>query len=98
MPYLVSLTHPNLQILGKTQRGVFPISGQSLLKENYNSRSNDDIEMKLGPATKLDKRNKLTSIKFDNDVMSLHCNIIVIFPVYGQFRAIRKPDSGGMVC
>ena len=54
--------------------------------------------MKLGPVTKLDKRNKLTSIKFDNDVMSLYCNVIVTFPVYGQFRAIRKPDSGGMVC
>ena len=54
--------------------------------------------MKLGPVTKLDKRNKLTSIKFDNDVMSLYCNVIVIFPVYGQFRAIRKPGSGGMVC
>ena len=26
------------------------------------------------------------------------CDVIVIFPIYGQFWAIRKPDSKGMVC
>ena len=37
----------------------FRISGQSLMKENcYNSRTSDDIDMKLGLGTKLDKRNK----------------------------------------
>ena len=46
------------------------ISGQTLIKENYhNSRTSDDIDMKLGPATKLDKRNKTTSKKVDVDVM-----------------------------
>ena len=25
--------------------------------------------------------------------MSANCNIIIIFPMYGQFRVIRKPDS-----
>ena len=30
--------------------------------------------------------------------MSLHCNVIVIFPIYGQFGAIQKPDSGRIVC
>ena len=53
--------------------------------------------MKLGPVTKLDKRNKTTSKKFDDDVMSENCDVIVIFPIYGQFGAIRKPDSGRMV-
>ena len=39
----------------------FWISGQSLIKENgHNSRTNDGIDMKLGPVTKLDKRNKET--------------------------------------
>ena len=42
----------------------FRISGQSLIKENcHNSRTSDDIDMKLGPVTKLDKRNKTTSKK-----------------------------------
>ena len=39
--------------------------------------------MKLGPVTKLDKRNKTTSKSFDDDVMSANCDVIVIFPIYG---------------
>ena len=39
----------------------FPISSQSLIKENcHNSRTSDDIDMKLGPVPKLDKRTKTT--------------------------------------
>ena len=56
----------------------FRISGQSLIKENcHNSRTSDDIDMKFGPVTKLDKRNKITSKNFDNDVMSENCDVIV---------------------
>ena len=36
--------------------------------------------MKLGPVTKLDKRNKTTSADFDNDVVLTNCDTIVIFP------------------
>ena len=54
--------------------------------------------MKLGPVTRLDKRNKTTSKKFDNDLMSKNFDVIVIFSIYGQFGAIRKPDSGRIVC
>ena len=54
--------------------------------------------MKLGPVTKLDKRNKATSKKFDDNVMSENCDVIAIFPIYGQFGLIWKPDSGGIVC
>ena len=43
--------------------------------------------MKLGPVTKLDKRNKTMSKTFDDDVFSANCNTIVIFP-----------DSGLIVC
>ena len=40
----------------------FRISGQSLIKENcHNSRTSDDINMKLGPVTKLVKKNNTTS-------------------------------------
>ena len=48
--------------------------------------------MKLGPVIKLDKRNK-TSKKFDDDIMSANCDVIVIFSVYDQFGAIWKLDS-----
>ena len=54
--------------------------------------------MKLGPVTKRDKRNKTTSKKFDDEVMSENRDAIVIFAIYGQFGAIRKPDSAGIVC
>ena len=54
--------------------------------------------MKLGPVTKLDKKNKTTSKKLGNDVMLKNCDVIVIFPIYDQFGAIRKPDSGCSVC
>ena len=35
--------------------------------------------MKLGPVTKLGKRNTVTSKKIDDDVMSANCHAIVIF-------------------
>ena len=54
--------------------------------------------MKLGPVTKRDKRNKALSKKYDHNVTSTNCDVIVIFPIYGQFGAIRKPDSGCMIC
>ena len=54
--------------------------------------------MKLGPETKLDKRNKKTSKKYDDNVMSENCDVITIFPFCGQFGEIWKPDSGRMVC
>ena len=53
--------------------------------------------MKLGPESKLDKRNKTTSKKFANNVMSGNFDVIVIFLFYGQLGAIQKPDAGRIV-
>ena len=53
--------------------------------------------MKLSPVTKLDKRNKATSKKFGRDIMSTNCDVIVIFPIYGQIEAVRIPDPGRIV-
>ena len=62
----------------------FRISAQSFIKENcYNSKTSDGIDMKLGPVTKLDKRNKTTSKEFGDNIMSENCDVIVIFPMYG---------------
>ena len=72
------------------------ISGQSLIKRNcHNSRTSDDIDMKLGSVTKLENRNIK---KFDDDVMSKYCDAIAIFPIYSQFGAIWKPYSESVVC
>ena len=51
--------------------------------------------MKLGPVTKLDKRNKTTLKKFEDDT---NCDAIVFFLVNGQFGAIWKSDSRCIVC
>ena len=29
--------------------------------------------------------------------MSTNCEVILIFPIYGQFGAMQKPDSGWMI-
>ena len=87
--------------MGKiSDKGIsdFWISGQSLMKGNcHNSRTSDGIDMKLGPVTKLNKGNKTKPKKFDHEVMSQNCDVIVIFSIYCQFGGIRNPDSGCLV-
>ena len=65
MPNLVSLTCHNLEVLKKTQAGLFPSSGflvKSIINKNcHNSRTSNDIDTKLGPVTKLDERNMTIS-------------------------------------
>ena len=79
MPNLVSLTRPSLQIGGISD---FQISGQSLIKRNcQNSRTSDNIDLKLVPVTKLDKRNKTTLKKFDDDAISENYDFIAIFRI-----------------
>ena len=53
--------------------------------------------MKHEPVTKIEKRKENVK-KFDDDVMPVSCEVIAIFSIYGQFEAIRKPDSGCIVC
>ena len=38
--------------------------------------------MKLGPVTRLDKKNTQRK-KIDDDVMSSNCDVIIIFQIYG---------------
>ena len=54
--------------------------------------------MKLTPVTKSDKRNKIKSEQLDDDAMLANCDVIIIFPIYGQFGAIREPDSRRITC
>ena len=54
--------------------------------------------MKLGPVTKLDKRNKTISKKIDDDFMSENCDVIVFCRIFDQFGAVRRPYSGHRVC
>ena len=52
--------------------------------------------MKLGPVTKIDKGNNMQTSNLADNVMLTNCDVIVFFLIYGQFRAIRNPDSGHM--
>ena len=54
--------------------------------------------MKLGPVTKLYKRNKTSSKKLDDDFMSEHFDVITIFFIFVQFGAVRRPDPRRRVC
>ena len=47
--------------------------------------------MKLGPVTKIEERNTTTLKEFKDYGMPENCDIIVIFPFYGQFGVI--PDA-----
>ena len=77
MPHLVLLTLPSLSMLDKTQTRALSISRslvKSLINKScYNSRTSNDIDMKLGPVIKLEKRN-IAMAKYynhkDNDVVS----------------------------
>ena len=86
MSNLVSLTCPTLQILDKSQTGLFLISGflvKSVINKNcHNSRTINNTSMKLGPATKLEIRKTTTAKTFDDHVMSANDDVIVIYPIY----------------
>ena len=73
----------------------FLIYDQFLINENlHNSRIDNYIDMKLRPATKLDKNVK----SFDCDIMLANSCVIVVYWIYQQFGAIRKLASVCMVC
>ena len=65
MQNLVSLTFPNLKALDKTQAGLFSVSGFLVIylinKNCHNSTTSDDINIKLGPIPKLNKKNTMAS-------------------------------------
>ena len=56
----------------------FQISGESFINDNYhNSKYSHDIDIKLEPVTKCDKRKTAALQKFDVDVELTNCDLIV---------------------
>ena len=49
--------------------------------------------MKLGPVTKLNKRNNKTSKKINDDVMSANFDVMALFPIYDQFANLEQSGS-----
>ena len=67
----------------------FRISDKSFIDKNYhNSRTSHDTDLKLGPVTKVDKRNMARSKKLYDDNISANYGVIVFF----QFMANLKPS------
>ena len=54
--------------------------------------------MKFGPGPKFDKGKKTNSKNLDDNVMSEHYDVFVIFRICGQFGAVQRPHSGHRVC
>ena len=73
----------------------FQISCQPFIEENcHNSRTSNDIDVKLGPVTKLEKKNTAISKKSDDSVLSEFMTSLSLFGFIAnlkQFRS-RRPD------
>ena len=68
----------------------FCVSGQPLNKENYhNSRTSDDIDMKLGPVTKTDNRKKAKS----KSLTMTSCQLIVMALSLLQLMVNLEPSG-----
>ena len=58
----------------------FQISCQPFIEENcHNSRTSNDIDVKLGPVTKLEKKNTAISKKYDDGVISEFVTLLSFF-------------------
>ena len=96
MPNLVPLLTPVSKYWANLKRRCLrvPDCGQLLIKENcHNSRTSDDVEIKLRPATKPDKRNKTTSKQFDDYIKLGNCDEIVIFFNLRPICSNHIPDA-----
>ena len=58
---------------------IFEFLANLLQKSCHNSRISNDLDVKLGPVTKLDKRNTATSEKLDDEILLAKDDIIVTF-------------------
>ena len=96
---MVFLTRRSFQILDETSTIVSPISGflvNPLWKEIVITPEPVMIlTWNLDQKLNLKQNN---SKKFDDDIILENCDVIAVFPIYGQYGAIRKPDSGQIVC
>ena len=65
------------------------------------SRAQQHPSLKLGSKLKylnIDQMLLSLGSEFDDDIISANFDVIVIFPIYGQFGTIPKPDSGRILC
>ena len=94
---LNALTRSSLWILDKIQTIILSSSVflvKSLInKDCYKSRTSNDIDIKLWPTSKIEKKNTMTSKKLENNIISTKYDVVVIFSIYGQYGAMLKTNS-----
>ena len=87
--------HQSPDIGQNSDQGIisdFRSSGQSFINENsHNSRTSLNIDMKLGPITKLDKKNTATSKKFDDD---FYWKTVTSLSFLRLMAILKPPESG----
>ena len=96
---LVFLASPSLQIMSKTQTGVFPISRYLVNPLSKVIVINPEPVMIM--TWNLDQQLSVTKQRQKKStMMSCRKNLtsLPFFSIYGWFGAIRKPDSGCIVC
>ena len=83
-------------MLGKTQTDYSGFKNFWSIPYKRKFRTSNDVYLKLGSVTKLDKKN-MTISKTDNDVGSTNYEIIVVFPGNGCLGGMQDLDSECMV-
>ena len=53
--------------------------------------------MELVQVTKIEKRNKATSKRIDDNVILANCDVIAIVSIYDQIGALQEQNYGRMV-
>ena len=71
---------PNIRQVSDGVISNLQISSQPIIEENcHNSRTSNDIDVKLGPVTKLEKKNTAISKKYDDGVISEFVTLLSFF-------------------
>ena len=90
-------TSPQSPDIGQKSDGRisdFQISGQPFIEENCHSRTSNDIDVKLGPVTKLDKKSTAISKRSDNDIISEFVTSLSFFSFMTNLKQFgsRSPE------
>ena len=80
--------------MGQNQTAYFrfPDFWSMPFKQCHNWRTSNDIDMKLGPLTKRNKKNTTTSKSIEDIVMQTNYVVRVDFLIFGRFEAIWNLD------
>ena len=65
----------------------------NFLKNFHDPRASNNIDIKVGLLSEIQKRNKIKPKRFDDEVILAYYDVAFIFVIYCRFGAIGKPES-----